>query len=243
MQEEDVLASDVVAHLPDRLEKGQRLDVTDGAADLGDDDVHVVSGHRADPGLDLVGDVRDHLHGVAEVLPAPFLGDHGGVDLPGGHVGRAVQVAVEEALVVAHVEVGLRAVVGDEDLAVLERVHRARVDVEIGVELLHGDPQSAGAQQVSETGRREALADGGGDAARHEDVLGRLRRGQWGLPWSGVRLKNQSVHGLRDYQGLRAVAADHAGQRSYVSRTAANSSSSAGHPWLISRPRAPRRSR
>jgi hypothetical protein len=40
-----------------------------------------------------------------------------------------------EALVVAEIEIGLRAVVGHEDLAVLIRAHRARIDVEIGVEL------------------------------------------------------------------------------------------------------------
>src|ERR687894_700982 len=50
----------------------------DGTADLGDHDVRrqaVVVGrrHRPDPGLDLVGDVRDDLHGVAQVLPAPLL--------------------------------------------------------------------------------------------------------------------------------------------------------------------------
>ena len=100
-------------------------------------------GHRADPRLDLVGDVRDDLDGVAEVLAAPLLGDHAGVDLAGGDVGRAVQLGVEEALVVADVEVGLGAVVGDEDLAVLERVHRAGVDVEVRVELLHRDAQAA----------------------------------------------------------------------------------------------------
>ena len=81
---------------------------------------------RADPRLDLVGDVRDDLHGVAEVLAAALLGDDRRVDLAGGDVGEPAQVAVEEALVVAEVEVGLGAVVGDEDLAVLERVHRAR---------------------------------------------------------------------------------------------------------------------
>ena len=71
------------------------------------------------------------------------------VDLAGGDVGRAVQVGVEEALVVADVEVGLGAVVGDEDLAVLERVHRAGVDVEVGVELLHRDAQPAGLEQAA----------------------------------------------------------------------------------------------
>ncbi len=50
-------------------------------------------------------------------------------------------------LVVTDVEVGLGPVVGHEDLAVLERVHRPRIDVQVGVELLHGHLQAARAQQ------------------------------------------------------------------------------------------------
>ena len=45
------------------------------------------------------------------------------------------QLKVDESLVVAQVEVGLAAVMGDEDLAVLVRRHGARIDVQIGVEL------------------------------------------------------------------------------------------------------------
>ena len=71
------------------------------------------------------------------------------------------------------VEVGLGAVVGDEDLTVLERVHRAGVDVEVGVELLHHDSQAACGQQVAEAGGGETLAQRGGDAPGDEDVLGR----------------------------------------------------------------------
>ena len=44
-----------------------------------------------------------------------------------------------EALVMAEIEIGLGAVVGDEHLAVLIRAHRARIDVEIGVELAEPD--------------------------------------------------------------------------------------------------------
>jgi hypothetical protein len=60
-----------------------------------------------------------------------------------------VQVLVDEPLVVAEVEVGLAPVVGDEHLAVLERVHGAGVDVDVGVELLQGDAQSAGLEETS----------------------------------------------------------------------------------------------
>ena len=41
---EDVVAADVLAELPDRLEEREDLDVADGAADLGDHDVDVVVG-------------------------------------------------------------------------------------------------------------------------------------------------------------------------------------------------------
>ena len=41
---------------------------------------------RSDDVLDRVGDVRDHLHGGAEIVAAPLLGDHLGIDAPGGGV-------------------------------------------------------------------------------------------------------------------------------------------------------------
>ena len=133
-------------------------------------------GLQAHAALDLVGDVRDDLHGVAEVLAAPLLGDDGRVDLAGRDVRRLAQVDVEESLVVPDVEVGLGAVVGHEDLAVLERVHRSGIDVQVGIELLHHDPEAARREEVAEAGGREPLAQRGNDTTGHEDVLGRVVR-------------------------------------------------------------------
>ena len=172
VQEEAVVAADVVADLTGGLQERQRLDVADRAADLGDDHVDVGRAHRPDPVLDLVGDVRDHLDGVAEVVAAALLGDHARVDLPRRDVGDLAQVGVQEPLVVPDVEVGLGPVIGDEDLAVLERVHRPGVDVEVRVELLHGDPQTARTQQPTEGRGRQSLAQRGGDAPGHEHMLG-----------------------------------------------------------------------
>ena len=93
------------------------------------------------------------------------------VDGAGGEVGVAREVLVNEALVVAQVQVGLLAVLGDEDLAVLERAHGARVHVEVGVRLLHHDLVAPSLQQTAEGGRRDALAKGRDDAAGHENVL------------------------------------------------------------------------
>ena len=66
----------------------------------------------------------------------------------------AVQALVGEALVVTEVEVGLGAVVEHEHLAVLERVHRARVDVDVGIELLEGDAEAAGLEEPGRARRR-----------------------------------------------------------------------------------------
>ena len=177
VHESHVLPSQVRPHLAGGLEEGLGLDVPHRAADLGDDDV----GHRAlgvgrglspHDALDLVGDVRDDLNCVPEILPATLLGDDVGVDLPGGGVGGPGEVDVEEALVVADVQVRLRAILGDEDLSVLEGVHRAGVDVDVRVELLHDDAQATGPQQTTQTGGREPLAQRGDDAPGDEDVPG-----------------------------------------------------------------------
>ena len=122
--------------------------------------------------LDLVGDVRDDLHGVAEVLAAALARDHLRVDLPGRDVRGLAELDVEEALVVPDVEIGLGAVVGDEDLAVLERIHRARIDVQVGVELLHHDAQSARGEQIAQARGGQTFAQRGNDTPGHEDVPG-----------------------------------------------------------------------
>ena len=150
-----IVAAELDAELADGLEERQRLDVADRAADLDHADVGI-AGAQLDAALDLVGDVRDHLHRGAEVVAAPLFRDHALVDAPGREVAVAAGGRAHEALVVAEVEVGLGAVLGDEDLAVLERAHRARVHVDVGVELDHGDLEAARLEDRAEA-RRTAM--------------------------------------------------------------------------------------
>jgi hypothetical protein len=81
----------------------------------------VIGRQATDRGFDLIRDVGDHLHGGPEILTAPLLRDHRQVNPPGRDVIHLRQRAVDEPLVVTQVEIGLRAVVGDVHLAVLER--------------------------------------------------------------------------------------------------------------------------
>ena len=164
------VAALVDLELAQRLEERERLDVADRTPDLGDHEVDLLRlGHEPDALLDLVGDVRDHLHGAAEVVAAPLAANHGVVDGAGGDVRPAGGVGVGEALVMAEVEVSLGAVLGDEDLAVLERAHRARVDVDVRVELLERDREVPGHEQPSDRRRRDPLAKRGHHAPGDED--------------------------------------------------------------------------
>src|SRR5918999_2168550 len=201
VDEHAALAAELGVELAKGLEERQRLDVPDRSPDLGDDYVDVRRfGHQPDAVLDLVRDVRDHLDGATEVVAAPLAPDHRVVDRAGSGVRGAGRVDVREALVVAEIEIGLRAVLGHEHLPVLERAHRSRIDVDVGVELLdrHGEP--ARDKQPAKRSGRDALPESRDDAAGYEDeasVRGRLH--EHARPWPSP----QPATGERAYEGDR----------------------------------------
>jgi hypothetical protein len=132
----DVVAAHIAAEFPDRLQEGQRFDVAHRAADLADHHVGIaVGGHPVDALADFAGDVGDHLHGAAVVVAAPLLVDHRLVDRAGGDAVQPRHGRVGEALVVAQIQICFGAIFGDEHLAVLVRAHRARIHIQVGVEL------------------------------------------------------------------------------------------------------------
>ena len=171
MDVEYVVAPVVPAELADRLEEWQALDIANGAADFDDRQVETFGG-LADALFYFVGDVRDDLDGRAEIIAAALLLDHGVVDLPGGAVVAPAHPGFEKALVVAEIEIGFRAVVGHENLAMLQRAHRAGIDVDIRIHLEQRHPQPARLEQRAERSRRQALAQRRNHAAAHENELG-----------------------------------------------------------------------
>jgi hypothetical protein len=157
---ERVFAAYLTTELADRLDERLPLDVSNRAADLDDDDVGVMlPGSKPQALLDLISDVRDDLDRAAEIVTAPFFGDDRGVDLSSRDVRGAGEVLVGEPLVVSKVEIGLRAVVGNEDLTVLVWGHGARIDIEIRVELDGPDTRAPALEQPSDRSGGDAFAD------------------------------------------------------------------------------------
>ena len=106
------------------------------------------------------------------VLAAAFLVENAPVDAARSDGVELGEGNVEVAFVMAEVEVGFGAVVGNEHFTVLEGVQRTRVDIEVGVELLHGHGKAASLQESAEGGYRKAFAKRGKDAAGDEDKFG-----------------------------------------------------------------------
>ena len=128
--EAEVFVSDAELELSEGLEEDAGFDVTDCAADLDKANVgclsRIVDGnmsHALDPVLNLVGNVRDDLDGLAEVVSLALLGDDLAVNLAGGNVVIGRQFDGQEALVVAKIQVGFGAI-GEDKYLVESRVMR-----------------------------------------------------------------------------------------------------------------------
>jgi len=89
---------------------------------------------------------------------APLAFDDAGVNAAGRAVALLSHGHAHEALVMAQVEIGFGAVVGHVDFAVLEGVHGAGVDVDIGVELEHLDAMPAVDHQHSQRSGGQSFA-------------------------------------------------------------------------------------
>src|ERR1700691_2317982 len=152
------VAAELVAELADGLEERQAFDVAHRAADLAQHEILAVQ-IALDRLLDRVGHVRDDLHGGAEIFAAPLAPDDGGIDPARGQAVAAARGHTGIALVMAQIEVGFGAVIGDIDLAMLIGAHGAGIDVDIGIEFPQADAESARLKQRTERRRRKTLAE------------------------------------------------------------------------------------
>ena len=109
------------------------------AFDISSGTAHFDHGHLGiarplnDSPLNLVGNVRDDLNGPSQIVTASLLAQHGIVYPARRKIIRAAHHRSGKALVMPQIQVRFGAVIGDKNLTVLERTHRARVNVNIGI--------------------------------------------------------------------------------------------------------------
>ena len=80
------------------------------------------------------------------------------VNLAAGEIVVPRENAIGESLVVAEIEIGFRAVVQHVNFAVLERIHRSGIDIEIRIKFLENNAQTARFEQRAERSRGQPFA-------------------------------------------------------------------------------------
>ena len=123
------------------------------------------------PPLDFIRDMGHHLNGLAEIVTMTLAVNDGLVDATSGDGVVAGGVDTGETLVMSEVEVCLHAIDSDVALAMFVGIEGARVDVDVGVELLNGDLVATCLQEFADACRDDAFAQRGDHASSDEDVF------------------------------------------------------------------------
>src|SRR5947208_1474658 len=140
-------------------ESVESLDIAGRSTDFGNDNVvFALIGEFVDTALDDIGDVRNYLHGFAEIVAASFLQNYALVNLAAGKIVVSRENAVGETLVMTKIQIRLRAVVQHINFAVLERIHRSRIDVEVRIKFLEDNAQTAQLKQSAERSCSQTFA-------------------------------------------------------------------------------------
>ena len=138
------------SQLSDGLQEGGALDIAYRSAYLCDDEVELlVVAEQLYVTLHLVGDVRHHLYGLAQIIAPALLLYHVLVDAPGGDVVGLGGLYAGEAFVVAQVEVRLQTIYSHVTLPMLIGIKCSGVDVDVRVKLLDSDVVASGLQQFA----------------------------------------------------------------------------------------------
>ena len=161
----------LLPHLADGLEKRKRFDVAHRAPDLDNHHVHFIR-NLADGGFDFIGDVRDDLNSLPQIVAAALFGDDGFINASRRAVVVAQHAGVREPFVMTQVEIGFRPVVSDKDFAVLERAHRPGIHVQVRVEFQERDLQSSRLEERSHGRGGEPFAERADHTSGHKDVFG-----------------------------------------------------------------------
>ena len=154
----------LISKLADGFHERQPFDIADSAADLTQDEIVIVLPGKRE-GLDLVRDVRNHLHRRAEIVPPPLFGDDVLIDTTGCNVVALMRRHPGKAFVMAQIQVRFRPIVRHIDFAMLIRGHRPWIDIEIGVELSNTDLVATRLEESSKRCCHETFAERGDHAA------------------------------------------------------------------------------
>src|SRR5690606_4998306 len=129
--------------LPYSLHEWKALDIAHGTSNLGDHHIPLtVLSQLQHPALDLISNVRYNLYGLTKVCAFAFLIYYSLIYSSCSYVVCLGSVDVEEPFVVSEVKVRFGSVFRNITFSVFVGIQRARVNVDVGIELLNGHAET-----------------------------------------------------------------------------------------------------
>ena len=121
--------------------------------------------------FDFVRDMRDDLDRLAEIFTLTLTIQDVPIDFAAREIRVARQILVGEPLVVPEIQICLRTVIRHEDFSVLERAHRSRIHIHVGIEFLAGDAETAHFQKSAQRCRCYSFSEAGDDASGYKYIF------------------------------------------------------------------------
>ena len=82
--------------------------------------------------------MRNNLYGSSAKISMTLFLKYRPVYLTGCHVGIFIQTLIDKSLIMAKIQVCLCTVIGYKNFSMLDWIHCSRVNIDIGIKLLHG---------------------------------------------------------------------------------------------------------
>ncbi len=169
-----ILAAHVAAHLAKSFQERQAFNITYRPAHFHQHNFCAGSfRYQPNPAFDFIGNMGNHLNRPAQIIAAAFLADHLSVNLSGGHVAYPVQADVNKTLIMSQVQVRFSAIIQHIHFTMLVRAHRAGVDIDIRIQLLHCNSIASFLQQQTQCSCCHPLPHGANHATRKKDIFRR----------------------------------------------------------------------
>ena len=113
----------------------------------------------------------DDLNGLSEIVTTALSSQHRLINTAGCRIGGTREILIDETLIVTKVEVGFATIISHEHFTMFEGIHRAWVDVDVRVKLLHRDTKTTHLEQTTKRRCCQTFSKGTCNATRHENVL------------------------------------------------------------------------
>src|SRR5437879_13163837 len=122
-----VIAPNILAHLANGFQEWFPLNIADSTTNFHNNHVCIrTTSYSLHTLFNLVGDMRNNLNSSSQILTAPLFANYRGINLSSSDIVDLIGGLINKTLIVAQVQVGLRAIICDKNFTMLICRHCSR---------------------------------------------------------------------------------------------------------------------